>query len=179
MKWLLLILCSLIAVDRSMAMGEPLFIVNGNEMSGEEFSQLPPNIIKSINTVDGEVAFERYGLKGSEGVVEVALHYDTPAVFAPNKTFKEYLIENIKWLDDDPTARVVIKYRLKADCTTELIEVMESTDPRLKKRVLKAFNAAPRWESPTMNMGKAVDISGAVKIQLPQGREIPGEYYIR
>ncbi len=177
MRWLLTILGSLMAMVSTFAMGEPLYIVNG-EVS-QNVKDIPSGIIKSIDIIKGEEAIEKYGLKGSNGVVSITLLYDTPPVFADDLTFQEYLEQNITWKDNDPTARVTLKYTLKADGSTELIEVMDSTDARLKRRVLKAFESAPKWKNAAMNMGQTVETSSVICIHLPLGRTMPGEYYIR
>lgn len=50
---------------------EPLFIVDGKEMSREEFKAISPKDIETINVYKGEKAIEKYGDKAKDGVVEV------------------------------------------------------------------------------------------------------------
>ncbi len=178
MKQLLLILLTLIAAESYAAMGDPLYIVNGEVVEKSKFETLPPDVIKSIDVLNGEGAVEKYGLRGSEGVIEVTLILDTPPVFADNQTFREYIIKNTKWDNSEDFARVVLKFRLKADCTIELTEVIESTNNRFRKRVLEAFHNAPKWHSPAMNMGKAIDMDMSLRIALPANKRERQERYV-
>ncbi len=156
-------------------MGEPLYIVNGAQRSTEEFQSIATGVIKDMVVLQGEEAVEKYGLKGSDGVVEVTLYYDTVPLFADNQSFEEYLREHVKWQDNESVARVIVKYRVLKSGDIEVVEVMESTDSRLRKRTLKALEESPKWRSPAMNMGEAVEYTDIVKLQLPQGRQMPRE----
>ncbi|MFI3282987.1 MAG: TonB-dependent receptor [Rikenellaceae bacterium] len=172
MKWLLIILSSLIALESTFAMGEdPLFIVNGKEVSKSAFEKIEPAIITKMQVLKEYESTKEYGTRGDHGVILVTLLYDTSPIFADDKNFVEYLKGNIKWDENEYPASAFLKYRLKTDGTTELIEI-DCTDRRFKKRVLKAFNSAPRWKSPTMNMGEAVEIEGSVRITLPNSKNI-------
>ncbi len=50
---------------------EPLFIVDGKEMSKEEFKKYEPGQIEKVEVLKGEVAVEKYGNRAKEGVVIV------------------------------------------------------------------------------------------------------------
>lgn len=52
---------------------EPLYIVNGNEMSKEEFSKISSSAIKNINVLKDANATSMYGSRGANGVVVVTL----------------------------------------------------------------------------------------------------------
>lgn len=66
-------------------------------------------------------------------------------------------IENVEMLPADET---VVQQEL------------ESTDNRLKRRVLKAVAEAPRWH-PAQKNGAPVESEGVLSIQLPEGRRMP------
>ncbi len=53
--------------------GDPLFIIDGKEISKEELENIEPDSIKRINVIKGEKAVERYGKKGKNGIVEITL----------------------------------------------------------------------------------------------------------
>ena len=59
----------------------------------------------------------------------------SPAIFA----------SRVKWADDEPLARIIIRYRITPQGNVEVDQVLESTDNRLKRRVLKALAESPRW----------------------------------
>ena len=72
----------------------------------------------------------------------------------------------------DPAARVVLRYRITAEGQTIVEDELESTDNRLKRRVLKAVEEAPRWR-PARKNGRAVESEGVLRIQLPEGKRMP------
>ncbi len=52
---------------------EPLFILDGKEITMEEMNNIDSNNIKSINVLKGDTARSKYGDKGVNGVVEIYL----------------------------------------------------------------------------------------------------------
>ena len=52
---------------------EPLYVVNGNVISKEEFKDISPQSIKSINVLKGKDATEQYGSRGVNGVIIITL----------------------------------------------------------------------------------------------------------
>jgi hypothetical protein len=49
----------------------PLYILDGKEITRKELEKLDPNIIESINVWKSPTAIEKYGQKGTNGVVEM------------------------------------------------------------------------------------------------------------
>ena len=74
--------------------------------------------------------------------------------------------------DDEPVARVVLRYTITPEGTIRIDDTLESTDNRLKRRVVKAVEEAPRW-LPAQKNGKAIASQGILSIQLPEGRPMP------
>ncbi len=54
---------------------QPLYILDGEEIDQVKMEEINPNIIKSINVLKGKKAFEKYGDKAENGVVEVFSKY--------------------------------------------------------------------------------------------------------
>lgn len=52
---------------------EPLYIVNGAEMSKEEFSKISTSAIKKMDVLKGESATSLYGSRGTNGVILITL----------------------------------------------------------------------------------------------------------
>ena len=134
---------------------EPLYIVNGEERT--EIQSIPPDDIERVEMLPAdEETVARYGQRASNGVMLVSLRYDTPARFA----------------ETDPTARVVLRYTITETGRAEVDQELESTDNRLKRRVLKALAEAPAWTPATKN-GSPIASQGILRIQLPKGRRMP------
>jgi len=57
----------------STSLGQPLYIVNGQEMNPDEYAKLDPNKIGDIQVLKGDQATAVYGLRASSGVVVITL----------------------------------------------------------------------------------------------------------
>lgn len=150
----------------------PLYLVNGTPV--EEIASIPPGDIELIETLPAdEETIARYGEQASHGVVLVTLRYDEPARFSlDGTTFGEYIARQVKWPADEPAARVIFRYTITPEGRTEITQELESTDSRLRRRVLKAVAAAPGW-IPARKQGVPVASEGVLRIQLPEGKPMP------
>lgn len=150
---------------------QPLYIVNGQPT--EEIASIPPEDIEFTEMLPAdEETIARYGEKAAHGVILVTLRYDTPARFGEGESFEEYIRARVSWADDEPAARVILRYRISPEGELVLDDTLESTDSRLKRRVLKAVAAAPRWQ-PATKAGRPVESEGVLRIQLPEGKPMP------
>lgn len=149
----------------------PLYVVNGEERS--DIGDIPPDEIEHIETLPAdEETIARYGEKASNGVMLITLRYDRPARFSDTTTFDRYIAQQVRWDDDEPVARVVLRYTVGADGAVTVGETLESTDNRLKRRVVKAVEEAPRW-IPAQKHDQGVASEGVLRVQLPEGRRMP------
>lgn len=163
----------LLATALPVAAQQPLYIVNGVET--EEIASIPPDDIENVEMLPAdEETIARYGDKGAHGVLLVTLRYDEPASFGADSTFSEYIARQVKWGDDEPAARVVLRYTITPEGEIRLAQELESTDSRLRRRVLKALAEAPRWR-PAHKDGEPVESEGILHIQLPAGKQMPRE----
>lgn len=150
---LLYILFLAAAVRAATPRPQPLYIVNGKETS--EIRSIPPEDIENVEMLPAdEETIARYGQRAAHGVMLITLRYDRPASFPAD------------------TARVVLRYKITPDGETVVQQELESTDNRLKRRVLKAVAEAPRWH-PAQKNGAPVESEGVLSIQLPEGRRMP------
>ena len=161
-----------------LAAQSPLYIVNGSPR--DEIASMPPDDIERVEELPAdEETIAQYGPQAANGVLLVTLRYDSPARFgADSLSFGSYIAGRVEWPDSEPAARVVLRYKVTAEGETLVTGVAESTDGRLKRRVLKAVAEAPRWE-PARKEGRPVESEGVLRIQLPAGKRLPGELYIR
>ena len=117
-----------------------------------------------------------YGEEANNGVVVIVLRYDTPPRFevgGERTGYSRYVAGMVKWdAESDPVARVVISFRVEADGSVTVRDVLEATDKRLCRRVLKAMEEAPRW-SPALKDGEGVATDHVLRITLPEGRTLP------
>lgn len=171
MKKHLIYLLLLLPTLLSAAPGQPLYIVNG--VQTERIADIPPEDIEQCEMLPAdEETIARYGMEASNGVMLITLRYDEPARFPADSTFNSYIAGNVRWDESEPAARVVLRYKVTPEGRTVIDSELESTDSRLKRRVLKAVAEAPAWR-PARKNGKAVESEGVLHIQLPAGKPMP------
>lgn len=171
MKRHILFIMAALAATFTAAAQQPLYIVNGVET--EQITSIPPDDIEHVETLPAdEETIARYGEKAANGVLLIMLRYDQPAVFPADTSFSEYIARQVKWDDDDPVARIVLRFTVTPEGDAVVAQELESTDNRLKRRVLKAVAEAPRWQ-PAQKDGTPVASEGILRIQLPEGKRMP------
>ena len=147
---LLYILFLAAAVRAATPRPQPLYIVNGKETS--EIRSIPPEDIENVEMLPAdEETIARYGQRAAHGVMLITLRYDRPASFPADSAFGSYIARQVRWDESEPTARVVLRYKITPDGETVVQQELESTDSRLKRRVLKAVAEAPRWHPAQKN----------------------------
>ncbi len=171
-KYLILLLLTASPIFAPVFGQQPLYIVNG--VPTERIDSIAPEDIERIDELPAdEESIARYGEKASNGVLLVTLRYDTPARFeAGGLSFDEYIAQQVRWDADELAARVVLRYRIDTEGRAYVSQELESTDSRLKRRVLKAVAEAPRWQ-PAGKNGAPVASEGVLRIQLPEGKPMP------
>lgn len=168
---LLCAICLLLSARAAEPKPTPLYIVNGK--IADQIRTIPPEEIEHVEMLPAdEETIARYGERAMHGVMLITLRYDEPARFPADSTFGSYIARQVRWADDDPVARVVLRYTITPEGAIRIDDTLESTDNRLKRRVLKAVEGSPRWQ-PARKNGKAVASEGVLSIQLPEGRPMP------
>lgn len=166
-SYILLMLATIVPA----AAQQPLYIVNG--VVSEQIASIPPGDIETVESLPAdEQTIARYGERAAHGVILITLNYDQPATFKADTTFASYIAQHVTWGATEPAARVVLRYRITPEGETIIEQELESTDSRLKRRVMKALATAPRW-SPAQKDGKPVTSEGVLHIQLPAGKPMP------
>lgn len=173
------LLLLLSAPSRAQNTQAPLYIVNGEPMSEEQVKDIDPSDIVSNTLLPAdEHTIAEYGEAANNGVVVIVLRYDTPPRFevgGEQPGYSRYVGRMVKWdAESDPVARVIIAFRVEADGSVTVRDVLEATDKRLCRRVLKAMEEAPRWQ-PALKEGEGVATDHVLRITLPEGRTLPRE----
>lgn len=173
------LLLLLSAPSRAQNTQAPLYIVNGEPMSEEQVKDIDPSDIVSNTLLPAdEHTIAEYGEAANNGVVVIVLRYDTPPRFEVGDEqtgYSRYVGRMVKWdAESDPVARVIIAFRVEADGSVTVRDVLEATDKRLCRRVLKAMEEAPRWQ-PALKEGEGVATDHVLRITLPEGRTLPRE----
>ena len=154
----------------------PVYIVNGEPYEGDAFREIPPAEIECMEQLPAdERTIARYGDAASNGVILITLKYDKKAAFtADSLSFDRYIARRIKWDATDPVARIVYRFKVCSDGSVVLTDLLESTDGRLRRKVAKAVEEAPKWSPATKN-GEPVETEHVLRVQHPEGRRMPPE----
>ncbi len=169
-------LCILHFVSATAQTQNPLYIVNGVEM--ESVKHIPEENIEHIDHLAAnEATVAKYGERANNGVIVVTLRYDKEAEFTGGKPLADYVEERVKWPENYGVARFVARYKIGADGSFRLGDILQSTDHQLRKRVLKVLHELPKWQ-PATKQGKAVESEYVLSVQLPRGKAMPKEPYI-
>ena len=173
---LFLLVAAAVALPLSAQERRPVYIVNGERYEGDAFREIPPAEIERMEQLPAdEQTIERYGSDASNGVILITLKYDSKAVFtADSLSCDRYVARRSKWDATDPVARVVYRFKVQCDGSVVLTDLLESTDGRLRRKVVKAVEEAPRW-SPATKDGRPVETEHVLRVQLPEGRAMPPE----
>ncbi len=175
----LLSLLTALCAAAPLAARQPLYLVNGEERSAEAVGAIDASQIETIDELPAdEQTIARYGEKASGGVILVTLRYDTPAAFPDSLPFGRYIARRVEWADDEPAACVSLRYDITCEGRVVVTEILQSTDNRLRRRVLKAVAEAPFW-TPARKNGAPVKTSHVLTVRLPEGKPMRGEPYIR
>lgn len=150
----------------------PIYVVNGRIT--DDIRGISPDDIETTEMLPAdEETVARYGSAASNGVVLITLRYDTPARFPEaDGSFDDYIARQVTWSDPLPAARVVLRYKILADGQTIPVRELETTDRRLRRRIVAAIEKAPRWQ-PAMRNGRPVESEGVLRIELPEGQTVP------
>ena len=158
---------------------QPLYIVNGEVADIAQMHDIQPDDIISTEILPAdEQSVARFGEQANNGVIIISLRYDTPARFGDgSQPYGAYIARQVKWGELERVARYVTRFTVCEDGSVAVGNELESTDPRLRRKVLRAVAKAPHWQ-PAMKDGRPVESSHVLRIQLPEGRPMPPEKYI-
>ncbi|MFR9661298.1 MAG: TonB-dependent receptor [Rikenellaceae bacterium] len=173
MRALATIFALIIIASAEIASAEPLYFVGGERVS-EIRSIEQSNILSLRHLEPSEAVIAEYGLEAAEGVVLIELHQDSEPIFSAEQSFRDYIESTIAWRESDPAARVVAKLIIAEDGSASISEIMESTDSRLRRRVIKAIEESPKWQ-PATKGDKPIESQTTVCVELPKGKKIAAE----
>ena len=90
----------------------PLYIIDGKEVSDDEFKKINPDDIQSINVLKDKHTTDKYGEKAKDGVVEITM-----------KKENEFIMVLRKKTSDDQLKeyRKIYKEKFKSDLVFEVV----------------------------------------------------------
>ncbi|GGF75676.1 M56 family metallopeptidase [Wenyingzhuangia marina] len=90
----------------------PLYIIDGKEVSDDEFKKINPDDIQSINVLKDKHATDKYGEKAKDGVVEITMKKENEFIMVLRKNTSD---------DQLKKYRKIYKEKFKCDLVFEVI----------------------------------------------------------
>jgi TonB-dependent SusC/RagA subfamily outer membrane receptor len=148
---------------------DPLYYVDGKEITKGDMNNISPNSIQSINVLKGESATKKYGEKGNEGVIEINLKSNADTI--PDKVFtkveneasfpggpqawQKFIVKEIQASIDSFTnadfGTCLLKFIVNSDGTVSNIQATTMNGTHLAKTSIAAIKNGPKWIPATQN----------------------------
>ncbi len=164
--------------------GTPLIVVDG-VISSKKVEDFDPETIQSINVLKGEMATKKYGEKGKDGVLEIALKHKEEVFMVVEQmpefpgglaALKEFVRVNLHYpkiaLENKIAGRVHVQFTVAEDGSVTDAIVVGSIDPALDREAMRIVNSMPRW-IPGQQRGTPVKVS----YLLPINFTYPADYH--
>ncbi|MBR4336858.1 MAG: TonB family protein [Bacteroidaceae bacterium] len=167
----------------------PLYVVDGNVVSAEEFKNLNPDDIESMEVLKGEAATSQWGSRGENGAVVATTKKaaskaaDEPAdaeleVFNVVEKMPEFEggVQNLlKFLKANITypeeakkngtqGRVVVQFVVDKDGSITDAKIVKSVSPELDAEALRVVKIMPKW-TPGEQKGEKVRVKFTLPVQ--------------
>ncbi len=162
---------------------DPVYFVDGKEISKEELKNMPVESIASISVHKGDEAIKKYGEKGKDGVIEITtkpidvkqiegVHTDTipeqiftkvevtPEFPGGQQAWVKYITDKIKTSIDSFTTKdngtCVVKFIVNKDGSVSNAEATTMKGTHLAEVAVNAIASGPKWIPASQN-GRTVN----------------------
>lgn len=167
----------------------PLYVVDGNVVSAEEFKNLNPDDIESMEVLKGEAATSQWGSRGENGAVVATTKKaaskaaDEPADAEPEvfnvvekmpefeggvQNLLQFLKANITYPEEakknGTQGRVVVQFVVDKDGSITDANIVKSVSPELDAEALRVVKIMPKW-TPGEQKGEKVRVKFTLPVQ--------------
>ncbi len=161
--------------------GTPLIVVDG-VISSKKVEDFDPETIQSINVLKGEMATKKYGSKGEDGVLEIALKKQGEVFMVVEQmpefpgglaALKEFVRVNLQYpkaaLEKGLEGKVYVNFMVTKNGAVSDVKVAKSVDQLLDKEAARIVTSMPKW-NPGKQNGETVEVLYTLPIdfRLPQ-----------
>ena len=167
------------------AANNPLIVIDGIVSPDTKMDDIDPQTIHSVNVLKGESATAKYGEKGKNGVIEIAIKKqgdvftmveEMPQFPGGVEALKSYVAASMKYptiaLENGIHGQVFVKFMVDKSGNVTNAKVSRSVDPSIDKEALRIANSLPKWKPGKQN-GEAVDVA----YELPINFNLPADYH--
>lgn len=166
--------------------GTPLIVVDG-VISSKKVEDFDPETIQSINVLKGEMATKKYGEKGKDGVLEIALKHKDEVFMVVEQmpefpgglaALKEFVRVNLQYpkiaLENKIAGQVHVQFTVAENGSVTDTKVVGGIDPALDREAMRIVNSMPKW-IPGQQRGTPVKVSYV----LPINFTYPTDYHTK
>lgn len=164
-----------VQIRSSESVGNPLIVIDG-VVSDKKIDDIKPETIESINVLKGEMATKKYGKKGKDGVLEIALKHKDEVFMVVEQmpefpgglaALKEFVRVNLQYpkiaLENKIAGQVHVQFTVAEDGSVTDAIVVGGIDPALDREAMRIVNSMPKW-IPGQQRGTPVKVSYVLPI---------------
>ena len=162
---------------------KPLIVIDGLIPVNQNIENVDPGNIESVNIIKSEIATQKYGAKGKNGVVEITLKKpkevfvvveEMPEFPGGSAALRTYLSNNVKYpeiaIKNGIKGSVYVNFTVSKTGKVTDVKAERSVDPSLDAEAIRVVSSLPLWK-PGRQRGQAVDVSFTIPVNfsLPEG----------
>lgn len=161
--------------------GTPLVIVDG-VISSKKAEDIDPETIQSITVLKGEMATQKYGEKGKDGILDITLKKQgevfvvveqMPEFPGRLEALKAFVRTNLQYPDaaikKGLEGKVYVNFMVSKTGAISEVKVAKGVDPLLDNEAVRLVQAMPDWK-PGKQHGETVEVMYTIPVEfrLPQ-----------
>ena len=162
--------------------GKPLIVKDGIIAENQEVEDIEPGTIESMNVLKGDMAINKYGDKGKNGVIEFTMKKQGNTFMAVEempefpggvKALREYLNANFNYpaaaIEKGISGKVFVNFIVSKTGAVTNVKIFNGIDPILDNEAIRLVKTLPNWKPGKQN-GEPVEFiyNIPVEFNLPQ-----------
>lgn len=159
----------------------PLMVIDG-VITSQKVEDIDPKTIESIKVLKGDMAIQKYGARGKDGVLEITLKKKDEVFVVVEQmpefpgglvALKEYIKANLQYpqaaLEKGIEGKVYVNFMVSKTGAVSDVKVAKSADLLLDKEAARIIQSMPNW-NPGKQHGEPVEVlyTLPVDFHLPQ-----------
>lgn len=154
----------------------PLVVIDGVIAENQNLDKIDPETIETVHSLTGELATNKYGDKGKNGVVLITLKKagdvfvvveEMPEFPGGDKAMRQFLAMTVRYptsaIESNIQGKVYVSFIVTKTGTVTNAKVVRGVDPSLDNEAIRVVESMPKWK-PGRQRGENVDVSFTVPI---------------
>jgi TonB family protein len=150
--------------------GRPLVVIDGVITKDQNVDKIDPNTIESVSVLKDEMATQKYGEKGKNGVIQITLKKtdktyvaveEMPEFPGGTEAINPFIKANLQYpknaVETGITGKVFIDFTITKTGKVENVKISKGLQPLLDEEALRVIRLMPDWKPGTQN-GEKVEV---------------------